>query len=267
MLKPFAVLAALAALLLAPNAQAASGNLLVIDPDPGESLSGGLAKTFTGDSSTFAADYDEVSVRIGVDYVSPAGDYEGWSIQFAAPPGQPLATGTYTDIARAPFRAWGQAGWDATHSTTGGCNTITGSFTVNAFTWGAFKSNGYHRVSVFDADWEIHCSDRPEALRGHVHYEDPPDTTPPTFVGAGDQTVEAQNESGGVAYYNVWATTTTPTNTSPLAAPRDRDRSSRSVPTRSPAPPPTPRAIRGRRPLSSPFFLPSSGQSSQRGGR
>jgi hypothetical protein len=56
----------------------------------------------------------------------------------------------------------------------------------------------------FDADWEIHCSDRPEALRGHVHYEDPPDTTPPTFVGIADQTVEAQNASGGVAYYNVW---------------------------------------------------------------
>jgi hypothetical protein len=49
MIKPLAVLAALAALLLAPNAHAASANLVVIDPDPGESLSGGLAKTFTGD--------------------------------------------------------------------------------------------------------------------------------------------------------------------------------------------------------------------------
>ena len=207
MIKSLVVLAALTALLLAPNADAASANVLVIEPDTGEWLSGGVAKTFSGDSSTFSANYDEVSVHIGVDYISPEGAYEGWTMQFAAPPGQPLEVGTYTDIARAPFRAWGQAGWDATHTATtagGACNTISGSFTVNAFAWGSFKSNGYRRVLIFDADWEIRCSERPETLRGHVHYEDPPDTTPPTFVGTGDQTVEAQNANGGVAFYGVW---------------------------------------------------------------
>jgi hypothetical protein len=176
MRKYLSVWLAVAALVVVPAAHATSPNVLIIDPDPGEALSGGIPATFAGDDSTFAARDDGSSVFVGVDHISPTGVYEGWQFQFAAPLGQPLQVGTYTDIARAPFRAWGQAGWDATHMNTW-CNTVSGSFTVNQFTYGplTYLNGGYYyRVNVFDADWKIYCGNetpgRPNGLAVVIAY-------------------------------------------------------------------------------------------------
>ena len=58
-------------------------------------------------------------------------EFEGgwWNTEFAAPPGQDLAVGTYRDARRYPFND-GAPGFN--HSGNGrGCNTLTATFTIH----------------------------------------------------------------------------------------------------------------------------------------
>jgi hypothetical protein len=197
---------ALVALALSGNASAATGDSLTTAPDPGEVLTGGVAASYSDADSTFRAHYDGVDAFVDVVRTDPnTGIADIWNFEFSAPPGQPLTAGTYSDIARAPFRAWGQAGMDVIHHD--GCNTISGSFTVNAFTPGPLNTQiGYYRVLLLDVDFAIQCGD-PAAptLRGHLHFEEPPDTTPPTFNPVQDTEIEALDGNGTTYYYSVSA--------------------------------------------------------------
>jgi hypothetical protein len=192
----------LVALAFAGNAFGSNSDSLTIDPDPGESLSGGVAASYSDADSTFGAHYDGVDAFVNVVRTDPVTNISDvWNLEFSAPPGQPLMPGTYTNIARAPFRAWGQAGVDITHHE--GCNTVSGSFTVNSFTPGPINYQiGYYRVNVLDIDFSIQCGDPSfPTLRGHVHYEEPPDTTPPVFSPVDDSHIEAFDANGAVYYY------------------------------------------------------------------
>ena len=106
------------------------------------------------------------------------------------------------DIARAPFRAWGQAGMDVI-SPAGGCNTVSGEFTVLEATYGPYLPGiGYLRVISFEATFEMYCSGASGAFAGHVRYEDPPDLTPPTISLLTDLTTEAEDATGTNVYYS-----------------------------------------------------------------
>ena len=82
-----------------------------------------------------------------------------WDTEFAAPPGQNLAVGTYENARRYPFNddAPGFA-----HGGMGrGCNTLTARFTIHEL---AYDPDGTLRT--FRADFEQHCEGGVPALRG-----------------------------------------------------------------------------------------------------
>ena len=79
--------------------------------------------------------------------------------EFAAPPGQDLAVGTYQNARRYPFND-GAPGFN--HSGNGrGCNTLTATFTIHEL---VYDPDGTLRT--FRADFEQHCEGVAAALRG-----------------------------------------------------------------------------------------------------
>ena len=188
----------LAAGALPGTATTATGTFLSLDSTPGDPLGGGIQQTFTTANATFRA------LSNGEDtFVYVSSPLAGWELRFAAPRGSgQLTPGTYADIARAPFRAWGQAGMDVI-SPAGGCNTISGQFTVAEATYGPYLPGvGYLRVISFEATFELYCGGASSPLTGHVRYEDPPDLTPPTISPLDDLTTEAEDATGTNVYYS-----------------------------------------------------------------
>ncbi len=193
-----AVLAfALCAVLFPSTGASATGTFLQIDSQPGDPLGGGVDTTFNLSNATFRAWSNGEDTFVSV-YSPLAG---GWEVQISSPRGSgQLVPGTYTDIGRSAFRAWGQPGMDVT-SPAGGCNTVSGTFTVNEAAYGPYLPGfGYLRVIAFDATFAVSCSGAP-ALLGHVRYEDPPDLTPPTISPVSDLTTEAEDSTGTNVYY------------------------------------------------------------------
>jgi hypothetical protein len=193
------LLVALASIITPGTASTATGTFLALDSQPGDPLGGGVQQTFTRTNATFSARSNGEDTFIDV-YAPSSGV---WNVEISAPRGGgQLVPGTYTNIARSPFRAWGQPGMDVI-SPAGGCNTVSGSFTVTEATYGPYLPGiGYLRVIAFDATFEVHCSDAPAALIGEVRYEDPPDLTPPTISPLSDLTTEAEDSTGANVYYS-----------------------------------------------------------------
>lgn len=186
------------AVALPSTASPADGTVLDLASQPADFLGGGGTYTFTRANATFTAwsNGEDTFVRV---YAPSSGV---WELEFSAPRGSgQLASGTYANIARSPFRAWGQAGIDIT-SPAGGCNTENGSFTVNEAQYGPYlPSTGYLRVIAFDVTFEDHCNELAPALTGHLHYDDPPDTTAPVISPVSDITTEAEDSTGTPVYY------------------------------------------------------------------
>ena len=190
---------ALTAGIVPGTASSATGTFLTLDSQPGDPLGGGMKRTLTSANATFTARSNGEDTFIYV-HAPLSG---GWEVQISSPRGSgQLVPGTYTNIARSAFRAWGQPGMDVT-SPAGGCNTVSGSFTVNEATYGPYLPGiGYLRVIAFEATFEVHCSGAAAALVGHVRYEDPPDLTPPTISPVSDLTTEAEDATGTNVYYS-----------------------------------------------------------------
>jgi hypothetical protein len=98
-----------------------------------------------------------------------------WSLDLAAPTGQTLQPGVYDGATRYPFNGSG-AGLDVSGNGRG-CNTLTGSFTIQSYKPG---SNG--AVEEMQASFEQHCEGAAAALRGSVTIGNP---TPPPSVDLG----------------------------------------------------------------------------------
>jgi hypothetical protein len=93
---------------------------------PGDYIGQGLNYYFIPATASFTPTYDGSLARFGV--TKP--DYsEWWYVTIAAPPGQPLVAGSYTNAVRAEFRSAGQPGLDVWGDGRG-CNTLSGSFNV-----------------------------------------------------------------------------------------------------------------------------------------
>ena len=97
-------------------------------------------------------------------YSRDSSDY--WDVEFAAPPGQQLTVGTYTGAVREGFQDVGQPGLDFTKG-DGGCNTVTGSFTIDQLVLGAQGTLGV-AVQSLSASFELHCGYQTGAIRGRV---------------------------------------------------------------------------------------------------
>ena len=173
------LLIALGGGLFAPAAGAATVQeaTLSMTSDEGDFIGGG--QTYAYDSSagdTFGAATTAATVAANVQGAN--GDW--WYLNFAAPQGETLATGTYDGATRWPFQAPSDPGLDVTGNGRG-CNTSTGSFTVTQLTMGAAGA-----IESFDADFEQHCEGADPALRGHVHIVLAP-APPPLEIGLAPQ--------------------------------------------------------------------------------
>ena len=99
-----------------------------------------------------------------------SGDW--WTTEFAAPPGETLKPGTYTNAVRAPFRGAGQPGLSVTGSGRG-CNTVIGEFTIHAI---GTAPDG--TIASLDASFIQHCGSSPEALSGRARFQAGPASSP-----------------------------------------------------------------------------------------
>ena len=135
--------------------------------DPGDWITGGGSykySTEVGDRLTLVGSEANDYVRVGIDGAN--GDW--WTVEFAAPRGQRLTAGTYTDARRYPFQPSTSPGLD--YSGNGrGCNQLGGTFTIEAISFGP---RGY--VERLDATFEQHCEFGTAAARGEVHVSNPP---------------------------------------------------------------------------------------------
>lgn len=95
-----------------------------------------------------------------------------WTLDFAAPAGQSLTPGTYSNATRYPFQGPSEPGLSV-YGQGRGCNTLTGSFTVTEVSFGP---NNY--LQSFDASFEQHCEGAEPALRGRVRVVNPPAPQP-----------------------------------------------------------------------------------------
>jgi hypothetical protein len=95
-------------------------------------------------NATASADDNSVEVNINGD--------TWWTLDFAAPQGQALTAGTtYDNATRYPFQASTEPGLSL-YGDGRGCNTVTGSFTVNK---AIFGPHGW--IQSFDATFVQHC--------------------------------------------------------------------------------------------------------------
>lgn len=95
-----------------------------------------------------------------------------WTAEFAAPPGETLKPGTYTNAVRAAFRGAGQPGLSVTGSGRG-CNTVLGEFTIHAI---GTAPDG--TIASLDASFIQHCGSSPEALSGRARFQAGPTSSP-----------------------------------------------------------------------------------------
>jgi hypothetical protein len=167
-----------------------------------------------------------------------SGAVHWWYATIAAPPGETLHTGTYTDVERAAFRTAGHAGLDV-FGEGRGCNTVAGQLTVSTI-----QVDDAGKVTAFDATFSQNCesTDVPP-LVGAVHFgtrvaadqtilgallqvKDPKPGVAPTkrtIVGKGQEshspnTVVGVPTTGGAALTVIATGTTSSTDTYPMPA-------------------------------------------------
>ncbi len=160
---------ALAGVAAAGFVTATSGSL-TLQSDAGDFVGQGQAASFSSPADTFLSHGNGSTMRVDVhpqDYPT-----EWWQLVFAAPAGQQLTTGTYTNAARWPFQPTAQPGLQV-FGDGRGCNTLNGTFTVLSASFGPY---GY--PISFDATFEQHCEGSAAALRGEVKVTNPPPPPP-----------------------------------------------------------------------------------------
>jgi hypothetical protein len=153
----------------APAGGAVSASYVVMYSD-GDYIGGGVQRIFDSGNATI-----NVSGTAGYLQISVAGGTFGdsYSLVFAAPPGESLASGgVYVDAQRAPFREAGHPGIDISGSGRG-CNTDTGLFEVKDI--GIGSGGAITRLWIV---YEQHCEGGTAALWGEVRIGEPTSSAP-----------------------------------------------------------------------------------------
>jgi hypothetical protein len=142
---------------------------VTLESDLGDYIGGGADYSYAPSNAT---------ITVGGRWAFAGGGIDGdngdrWSFSFEAPSGDVLAPGTTFDATRYPFNG---AGAGMSFSGNGrGCNTLTGTFTVNELSVGLDNSIRYASI-----DFEQHCEGGAPALHGEIRYRVPgPDRTAP----------------------------------------------------------------------------------------
>ncbi len=159
--------------LLATAAQAQTTGSLTLNSQPGDYIGAGQLSQYDQTTATFSTSSDGSMITATV------WPFDGgwWTVQLAAPPGQPLTVGSYENAVRASFRPAGSPGIDVSGMGRG-CNETAGRFDVTEVTFG--PSN---YVLSFSASFEQHCEFQgAPALYGELHVQNPP---PPPALALG----------------------------------------------------------------------------------
>jgi hypothetical protein len=140
------------------------GNFLSFVSDPGDYIGQGWTLFHEAPTSTFTATTPSPS-RISMSIIGSDGlSTLNWSLEFAAPQGQPLVAGTYLNATRYPFQAPTVPGLSF-YGDGRGCNTLSGQFTIASVSYGSDGS-----LQFLQASFEQHCEGGGPALRGTVFY-------------------------------------------------------------------------------------------------
>jgi DNA-binding beta-propeller fold protein YncE len=140
-----------------------SGNFLyVIQPQP---AGGNFEQLYTPPTSTFHATLSDSRDLFHASVINSA---LSWSVDIAAPPGQPLAVGSYLRAVRAAFRPAGTPGLDITGGSAG-CNEIKGRFDIDEV---SFAPTG--ELLTFLATFEQWCDASITPRYGRIRIENAP---------------------------------------------------------------------------------------------
>lgn len=152
-------------------AQTVTSGSFTMTSDPGDYIGQGQSYAYStqaGDTLSVFGNNENRVVSVSISGAN--GDW--WNLDLAAPSDQALAPGVYADATRYPFNAASQPGLSVSGNGRG-CNTLTGSFTINEVTFGP---HGY--VQKLDATFEQHCEGWDPALRGQIRIDNPEPPAP-----------------------------------------------------------------------------------------
>jgi hypothetical protein len=133
----------------------------------GDFIGQGHAETLTPPAWSFVVGQGNLGQGgLAIDVRSGAGaGLVVWTVNLAAPRGQSLQVGTYSNVMRAAFREGSQPGLDV-YGDGRGCSQVFGNFTITKIEIGP---NG--AVTALDATFVQHCeSPAAPALNGHLRY-------------------------------------------------------------------------------------------------
>jgi hypothetical protein len=147
-----------------------TGDAYSFTSEPGDYIGQGQAQALTPPLWLFVENSGNVgSGGVWIDMRSNTGGrLVDWNVTIAAPRGQTLHVGTYTDAMRAAFRQGDQPGLDV-NGDGRGCNEVYGSFSVTRIELGSAG-----QLNAFEANFVQHC-EGPSApvLYGHIRYVAP----------------------------------------------------------------------------------------------
>ena len=177
-----------------------SGTYLHVQSEAGDPVGRGQELLYSGADASWILWY--INGYFAAHIQTNDGNF--WNINMQAPNGLALVPGTtYRDLTLWPFN--GSAGGLSVSGFATACSWLgPGSeLTINELRVRPVFPNEIER---FDATFVQYCNDSTAPLRGHIHYEVPPDTTPPTLYVPGDMQVEALDANGAYVYYGAYAT-------------------------------------------------------------
>jgi hypothetical protein len=167
------------------DTQVAGGSLMMTS-EPGDYVGQGQSYSYATPTDLFLAGTDVGGTGVRIREISPNfSNY--WELDFSAADGQQLIPGTYSNAVRNVSQGQGQPGLNVS-GFGGGCNRLSGSFTVLDATFGP---DGY--VQTFDATFEQHCEGNVPALRGEVRIAN---TSPPPPRATVQITVDSAGQLG-----------------------------------------------------------------------
>jgi len=142
-------------------------SFVTLESDYGDYIGGGLSYSYDRTNALINVSASGGTLSVNID------GEQSWNATFVLPSSQTqLTVGTYSNLRRFPFHdaAAGGLSWSGEGR---GCNTLTGSFTIDEAVYVAGS------LSQLDLRFEQHCEGGAPALRGQVHWNANDSTRPP----------------------------------------------------------------------------------------
>jgi len=138
-------------------------NFVKLQSDPGDWVGDGRAYDYSRENALISMTANGGTVHIGID----GDEHWGGDVELLTSTLQP---GTYSGLQRTRDATTGGLSWSGEGR---GCNTVSGSVTVDSVTYAAGA------LSTLDLRFEQHCDGKTAALRGTIHWRADDTIAPP----------------------------------------------------------------------------------------